>query len=50
MPVRKVDYLLIGGLLSWVAGAILYWGGFNFPDNDPYLWWAQFDTRMAHQR
>jgi hypothetical protein len=34
------DYLLIGGLLSWVAGGILYWGGFNFPDNDPFLWWA----------
>ena len=42
------DYLLIGGLLSWVAGAILYWGGFNFPDNDPYLWWAILVSNWAH--
>ena len=34
------DYLLIGGVLSWIAGAILFFGGYNFPDNDPYLWWA----------
>src|SRR5206468_9286039 len=42
------DYLLIGGILSWVAGAILYWGGFNFPDNDPYLWWAVLVSNWAH--
>ena len=42
------DYLLIGGLLSWVAGAILLWGGFNFPDNDPYLWWAILVSNWAH--
>ena len=34
------DYVLIGGLLSWAAGAVLYFGGYNFPDNDPFLWWA----------
>jgi hypothetical protein len=42
------DYLLIGGLLSWVAGGILYWGGINFPDNDPYLWWAILVSNWAH--
>jgi len=42
------DYLLIGGLLSWVAGGILYWGGFNFPDNDPFLWWAILVSNWAH--
>ncbi len=42
------DYFLIGGLLSWAAGAILFWGGFNFPDNDPYLWWAILVSNWAH--
>src|SRR5438552_15134486 len=42
------DYLLIGGLLSWVAGGILYWGGFNFPDNDRFLWWAILVSNCAY--
>jgi hypothetical protein len=42
------DYLLIGGLLSWVAGAVLFFGGFNFPDNDPFLWWAILVSNWAH--
>jgi len=42
------DYLLIGGVLSWIAGAILFFGGYNFPDNDPYLWWAILVSNWAH--
>src|SRR5215467_13791933 len=42
------DYLLIGGLLSWAAGAVLFFGGYNFPDNDPFLWWAILVSNWAH--
>jgi len=42
------DYLLIGGLLSWAAGAALYFGGYNFPDDDPFLWWAILVSNWAH--
>jgi hypothetical protein len=42
------DYLLIGGLLSWMAGAVLYFGGYNFPDSDPFLWWAILVSNWAH--
>jgi hypothetical protein len=42
------DYLLIGGVLSWIAGAILFFGAYNFPDNDPYLWWAILVSNWAH--
>lgn len=42
------DYLLIGGLLSWVAGGILFFGGYNFPDDDPFLWWAILVSNWAH--
>src|SRR5215468_7426128 len=42
------DYLLIGGVLSWVAGSILFFGGFNFPDDDPFLWWAILVSNWAH--
>ena len=42
------DYLLIGGLLSWAAGAVLYFGGYNFPDDDPFLWWAILVSNWAH--
>jgi hypothetical protein len=42
------DSLRIGGLLSRVAGGILYWGGYNFPNDDPYLWWAILVSNWAH--
>jgi len=42
------DYLLIGGILSWIAGGILFFGGVNFPDNDPFLWWAILVSNWAH--
>jgi len=42
------DYLLIGGILSWVAGGILFFGGYRFPDSDPFLWWVILVSNWAH--
>src|SRR5262249_56639064 len=33
---------------SWAAGAVLYFGGYNFPDDDPFLWWAILVSNWAH--
>ena len=42
------DYLLIGGVLSWVVGGILFAGGYNIPENDPFLWWVILVSNWAH--
>jgi hypothetical protein len=40
------DYLLIGGLLSWVAGGIIYGGGFRYTEGD--LFWVLLVSNWAH--